>query len=80
MDEVSAVLASSRSQIEDEVRAFEDVKVVFNDNDRMPLREQGVERIQKFGHVVHVQPRRGFVKHKQACGLDDRPARETLRA
>ena len=43
MDEVSAVLASTRSQIEDEVRAFQDVEVVFNDHNRVSLFEQGVK-------------------------------------
>ena len=43
MDEVSAVLASARSQIEDEVRAFQDVEVVFNDHNRVSLFEQGVK-------------------------------------
>ena len=43
MDKVPAVLASARSQIKDEVRAFQDVEVVFNDHNRVSLFEQGVK-------------------------------------
>lgn len=69
MDQVAAVLASARPQIEDEIRAFEDVEVVFDDHQGMPLFEQGIERIQELRDVVHMKPCGGFVKNKQRVTL-----------
>ena len=69
MDEIATMLASARAQIKYEVRTFQDVEVVFDDHDGMALLEQGVERIEEFGHIVHVKPCGGFVKHKQRVTL-----------
>ena len=69
VDQIATMLASAWAQIEDEICAFEDVEVVFNDHNRMSVFKQGIERIEEFGHVVHVKPCGGFVKHKQRVTL-----------
>ena len=69
MDQISSVLASARSQIEDEICTFENVEVVLNDHDGMALFEQGVKRIEELGHVVYMKPCGGFVKHKECVTL-----------
>ena len=35
--------------------ALQNVEMMFDDHHRMSLLEQGVERIQEFGHIVHVK-------------------------
>ena len=71
MNEGSPVLAASRTEVQDPVRAFQDVEVVLDDYDGVPLLEQSVERLEEFGDVVHVKPGGGLVKNHDWGAMDD---------
>ena len=76
MNKGSPVLAASRTEVEDPVRAFQDVEVVLDDHDGVPLLEQGVEGFKEFGHVVDVQSGRRFVKNEEGVTLSVPPGEE----
>ena len=69
MHKRAAVLSATGSQIQDVIRALQNVQVVFNDHHGVALLQQCVEGLKQFGDVVHVQARGGFVKHKQGVAL-----------
>ena len=69
MDELATGLATLRPEIDDPVCAFDDVEVVFNDHNRVPLKEQGVKRIQEFGHIVHMQTSGGLIEYEERVPL-----------
>ena len=69
MDEPATVLATLGPEIDDPVCAFDDVKVVFNDHNRVSLTEQGVKGVQEFGHIVHMQSSGGPIEHEECVSL-----------
>ena len=76
MNQGSPVLAAAWAKVEDPVCAFQDVEVVLDDHDRVPLLEQRVERLEELGDVVHVQPGCGLVKYKEGVALPVPPSEE----
>lgn len=75
--ELAAVLAAARTEVDHPVGALEDVQVVLDDHDGVALAEQGVERVQELGHVMHVQACGGFVEHEQRVPLTVAPGQES---
>ena len=61
-DDVSAVFACVGSKIDDPVCAFDDVEVVFYDENGVAAVNEAVEYFDKDADVVKVQSRGGFVE------------------
>ncbi len=68
----AAALAAFRAKIDDPVRLFDHVKVVLDNQDRIPKFDQTLKHVQQFTHVVEVQSCCGFIEDV------DRSARLTL--
>ena len=66
----AAVLSATGPQIQDVIRALQDVQVMFDDHHGVALLQQCVEGPKQFGDVVHVQTGGGFVKHKKGVASD----------
>ena len=69
MHKGAAVLSATGPQIQDVIRALQDVQVMFDDHHGVALLQQCVEGPKQFGDVVHVQTCGGFVKHKKGVAL-----------
>ncbi len=64
-DDLTALVATVRSQIDDPVRRADHVEVVFDHEQRMARRQQFAERPEKLRDVVEMQPRRRLIKQEQ---------------
>src|SRR6185503_2227052 len=51
------------SEIDDVVRALDDVEIVFDYQDRVSERDQALQHIQQFVHVGEVKPGRGLIEN-----------------
>ena len=61
-DDFPAAAAAFRPQIDDPVRRFDDVKVVFDDDDGVAAVAQAVQHVEQLAHVVEVQAGGRFVQ------------------
>ena len=61
-DDVAAVFASIGSEVDDPVCAFDDVEIVFYDEDGVAAVNEAVEDFDEDADVVKVQARGGFVE------------------
>src|SRR5260370_1053685 len=62
-DDLAALVASLGTHIDQPVRGFDDVKIVFNDQQRSASFEQLAERAEELGDVIEVQTRGRFVEN-----------------
>ena len=69
MDELATILSTVRPEIDDPVCTFDDVEMVLNDHNRVPLKEQGIKGVQEFGHIVHMQSSGGLIEHEERVSL-----------
>ena len=51
-----------RAEIDDIISGFDDVKVMFNDDDGVPGINKAIDNIEKFLDIAEMKPRRGFIK------------------
>ena len=63
-DNLSALVAGLRSQINDPVGTLDDVEIMFDDNHRMARVNQSLEYLQQHPHIVEVQAGGGFVEEE----------------
>jgi hypothetical protein len=68
-DQPSAACAALWSEVDDEVGARHDVEVVLDDEHRVTVPDQSLERAEERADVGHVQPRGRLVED------EERPAR-----
>src|SRR5512137_809082 len=59
---MSARVASLRAEVDDVVGALDDVEVMLDDDDRMPLGDELLERPQEHGDVVRMEADRRLVE------------------
>ena len=60
-----ALIASIWAEINHPIRAFDDVEVVFNDEDGMTRIHEALENLEQHAHVIEVQAGGGFVEQEQ---------------
>ncbi len=69
-DDVSAVDTGLWTEIDDPVGRLNDIEIVFDDDNRVPLLDEAGEHLQQFGDVVDVQAGRGFIQQiERASGV-----------
>lgn len=61
-DHAAALRASFRAEVDDVVGTFDDVHIVFDDDERMAAQDESVESRQQAFDVVEMQPRGRFVE------------------
>ena len=61
-DDFAAAAAAFRAEIDDPVRGFDDVQVVFDDDDGVAAVAQAVQHVKQLAHVVEVQAGGWFVQ------------------
>ena len=59
-----AAVAGFRAEINDPVGAFDDVQVVFDDNDRMTSIHEALKNLKQDADVIEMQAGGGFIKKK----------------
>src|SRR5258706_13829510 len=64
-DDAPALLGAFRAEVDDPVRGFDNVEVVFNDEKRRPAVDQLAKRGEELLYVVEVEARRRFVEDIQ---------------
>ena len=64
-NDLPAAIAGFRAEVNHPVRAFDHVKVVFDDDDGMARVHEALENLEQHAHVVEVQAGGGFVEEKQ---------------
>ncbi len=67
-DDLAAGLASLGAEVDEPVGGADDVEVVFDDDQRMPLGEQPAEGAEQGGDIVEMQAGGRFVEQKQGAG------------
>ena len=64
-DDRAAFGAGFGADVDDPVGSFDDVQIVFDDDDRVAVVDQAVEHFEQFCEVVEVEAGRGFVEQVQ---------------
>ena len=67
--DAAAALAAARPHVDDIVRVADDIKVVFDDNDRCAVVQQGLEHPQQHLHVQRVEADAGLIENEHRVGL-----------
>src|SRR5579872_6435420 len=62
-DDFAAAVAAFGTEIDHPVRGLDDLEIVLDDNNRIPLRHQLVQHFEQLLHIVEVQPCRGLIKN-----------------
>ena len=65
-DELPTTLTRVGAKVDHPVGAFNNVKVVFDDDDAMTDVHQALEDLEQHAHVVEVQAGRGFIKKEES--------------
>ena len=65
-----AAVTTIGSQIDDPIRYFDDIQVVFDDQHRVASFNQALQHFDEFVHICSVESDRGFIEHIKgsACG------------
>src|SRR5260370_4920749 len=64
-DDARALVLAFRAEVDDPVRGFDNVEVVFDDEKRRPAVDQLAERGEELLNVIEVEARRRFVEDIQ---------------
>ena len=65
----AAEFTAFRTHVDDVVGTAYDIEVVFDDDDRRPLTDQGIKDIQKRFHIFRMQADRRFIKDEDGIRL-----------
>ena len=68
-DDVAALVAPLRTEVDDVVGALDDVEVMLDDDHRVAVADELVKRLHQRVDVVEVQTRRRLVKDEQRVAL-----------
>src|SRR6266849_1466427 len=81
--DLSALVASLGSQIDQPIRRLDDVQIMFNDQKRSTALQQLAERAEEFRDVIEMQTRGRFVENVEdaliVCAAEMRGQLQTLR-
>jgi hypothetical protein len=69
-DDLAAAISGVRAEVNHPVRAFDDVEVVFDDEDGMAGVHEALENLKQHANVVEVQAGGGFVEEKQSSSIE----------
>ena len=61
-DDLAALVAAVGAEVDDPVGGFDDVEIVFDDDDGVALVDEGVEDFEEFADVFEVEAGRGFIE------------------
>ncbi len=61
--DVTTPIATFGTQVDDMISDFDDVKIVFDDDDGIAFVNQPVQSLNQFGHIVGVQANGWFVEN-----------------
>src|SRR5690606_21276742 len=64
-NQLSTFVTGFGPQLNQPVGTFYNICIMFNNNDGMPLFDQGVERSQQLFNIVKMKSRSGFIKYKK---------------
>ena len=62
-DQLTAPISAFRTEVNDVICNFDDIQVVFNDDDRIAAIDQPLENFDQFMHICGMQAYGGFVQH-----------------
>jgi len=68
----SSLVTRFRPQVNHPIGAFDDVEVMFDDDDRIPCVDQGIEAAQELGDIIEVKACRRFIKDEQRVAVGRR--------
>src|SRR3546814_1873226 len=74
--DLPALVAAFRAQVDDPVGRLDDLQIVFDDDYRVALLDEGVEDFEELAHVLEVEAGGGLVEDVES--LPRRPARQFL--
>ena len=63
-DQITACIATLGTEVDDMVGALDDVQVVFDDDQRVPILQQFVEGIEQDAHVMQMEACGRFIEDK----------------